>query len=212
MKPITYYSRKEELWNVLTHLLGLLLSIAGLVLLIVFSSIYGNAWHIVSFSIFGSSMVILYLASSLYHMAKNKKIRRKLNIFDHAAIFVLIAGTYTPFCLVTLNGPMGWTLFGITWGLAIAGIVLKLFFTGKYDLLSTIGYVVLGWIAVIAGKPLLENLDTAALILLLTGGVFYSIGALFYATKKIKYNHAIFHVFVLFGTISHFFTVFYFLL
>ncbi len=212
MKPITYYSRKEELWNVLTHLLGLLLSIAGLVLLIVYSSIYGNAWHIVSFSIFGSSMVILYLASSLYHMAKNKKIRRKLNIFDHAAIFVLIAGTYTPFCLVTLNGLMGWTLFGITWGLAIAGIVLKLFFTGKYDLLSTIGYVVLGWIAVIAGKPLLENLDTAALILLLTGGVFYSIGALFYASKKIKYNHAIFHVFVLFGTVSHFFTVFYFLL
>lgn len=212
MKPITYYSRKEELWNVLTHLLGLVLSIAGLVLLIVYSSIYGNAWHIVSFSIFGSSMVILYLASSLYHMAKDKKIRRKLNIFDHAAIFVLIAGTYTPFCLVTLNGPMGWTLFGITWGLAIAGIVLKLFFTGKYDLLSTIGYVVLGWIAVIAGKPLLENLDTAALILLLTGGVFYSIGALFYASKKIKYNHVIFHVFVLFGTVSHFFTVFYYLL
>ncbi len=210
--PVKYYRYKEEVINVITHFTGLILSIAGLTLLVIFSSLYGTAWHVVSFSIFGASMVLLYLASTLYHRARRKSLRRKLNIFDHAAIYILIAGTYTPYCLVALNGPMGWTLFGITWGLALAGVILKLFYTGRYDRLSTIGYVLLGWIAVIAVKPLIENLNTTALIYLLAGGISYTLGAVFYALKKMAYNHAIFHIFVLGGTSLHFVSVFFYLL
>ena len=209
---VTYYPHKEELVNVITHLLGLLLSIAATALLIVFASLEGTAWHIVSFSIFGASMIILYLASTLYHSAKRKKIRARLNVLDHAAIYVLIAGTYTPFALVTLNGVMGWVLFGLTWGFAALGIVLKVFYTGRFKLLSTISYVALGWIVVIAIKPLLANLNTGGLIFLASGGIFYTIGAVLFMAKKIKYNHAIFHVLVLLGTWMHFNAVFFFLL
>lgn len=208
----TYYSRKEEFLNVITHLIGLILSVAGLVLLIVFSSIYGNVWHIVSFTIFGSSMVVLYLASTLYHTARKKSLREKLNVFDHAAIYVLIAGTYTPYCLVTLNGAIGWTLFGITWGIALVGIVLKIFFTGRYNKISTISYVLMGWVAVIAARSLYNNLQTEAFVYLLLGGISYTIGALIFAFPKLPYNHAIFHVFVLAGTVCHFISVFFYLL
>lgn len=211
-KPITYYNRKEELLNVITHLAGLILSIAGLALLVTFASIYGTVWHIVSFSIFGSTLVLLYLASTLYHAAKKKQLRKRLNVFDHSAIYILIAGTYTPFCLVTLNGWVGWTLFGITWGLAIAGVTLKVFFTGRFNLLSTIGYVAMGWIAIIAAKPLFEQLSSGALWFLILGGVSYTIGAIFYLLDRMKYNHAIFHVWVLLGSILHFTAVFFFLL
>ena len=196
----------------ITHLVGLVLSIAGLVLLVTFSSLYGNVWHIVSFSIFGSSMVILYLASTVYHYVRHKKWRRRLNIMDHAAIYILIAGTYTPYCLAVLNGAMGWSLFGITWGLAVLGIILKLFYTGRYDRISTISYVLMGWVAVIAAKPLAEKLSSEALLYLLLGGVFYTVGAVIFSIKNLPYNHAIFHFFVLFGTISHFISVFFYIL
>jgi hemolysin III len=207
----TYYSKKEEILNVISHLVGLVLSIAGLVLLVIFSSLYGNVWHIVSFSIFGSSMVVLYFASTIYPAAKKKTLRKKLNVLDHSAIYVLIAGTYTPYCLVTLNGALGWTLFGITWGIATVGISLKIFFTGKYNKLSTISYVLMGWVAVIAAKSLYTNLETAAFIYLLLGGVSYTIGALIFLWEKLPYNHAIFHGFVLIGTILHFVSVFFYL-
>lgn len=210
--PITYYRHTEERLNVITHFLGLILSIAGLVLLVTFASLYGTVWHIVSFSIFGVSMVVLYLASTLYHFAKKKSTRRKLNIFDHSAIYVLIAGTYTPFCLVVLQGALGWTLFGISWGLGLIGIVLKLFFTGRFNKLSTISYVLMGWVAIIAANPLIEKLSSEALLYLLLGGIFYTIGAVFYAIEKIPYNHAIFHIWVLFGTISHFIAIFFYVL
>ena len=210
--PITYYPHKEEILNVITHFLGLLLSVAGLVLLVTFSSLYGSVWHIVSFSIFGSSMVALYLASTLYHYVRKKKLRRRLNVFDHATIYVLIAGTYTPYCLVVLHGVMGWVLFGITWGLALTGVVLKLFYTGRYSKLSTISYILMGWVAVIAAKPLINNLETEGLVYLLLGGVSYTIGALFFSMRKLPYNHAIFHIFVLIGTISHFISVFFYVL
>ena len=210
--PLTYYPHKEEVINVITHLIGLLLSIAGLALLVTFASLYGNVWHIVSFSIFGSSMVVLYLASTMYHYASGRKWRKRLNIMDHAAIYILIAGTYTPYCLAVLNGVMGWALFGITWGLAVAGVALKLFFTGRYNRLSTISYVLMGWVAVIAAKPLVENLNSEALFYLLLGGLFYTIGAVLFSIKKLPYNHAIFHVFVLFGTISHFVSLFFYVL
>jgi len=209
---ITYYRRGEEIMNVVTHLIGLILSVAGLALLVVFASIYGSVWHIVSFSVFGATLVILYLASTLYHAAKSKNLRRRLNIFDHSAIYLLIAGTYTPFCLVTLNGWVGWTLFGITWGLAAIGVVLKVFFTGRFNLISTIGYVAMGWIAIIAAKPLYEQLSTGALTFLIIGGVSYTIGAVFYMMDRLKFNHAIFHLWVLLGSISHFVAIFFFLL
>lgn len=211
-KNITYYPAKEELINVITHLVGLILSIAATALLITFASIYGTVWHIVSFSIFGSSLITLYLASTLYHSAKRKTLRKRLNVFDHAAIYVLIAGTYTPFCLVGLNGTLGWTLFGITWGLALIGITLKIFFIGKYDKISTLGYVLMGWVAVIASKSLINNLEFETLMYLLLGGISYTVGALLYSMNKIRYNHAIFHFFVLGGSTLHFISIFFYLL
>ena len=205
----TYYERKEELWNIWTHAFGTLLALAGTALLVTFSSLWGNAWHIVGASIFGGSMIILYLASTLYHASQTSELRRKLNIFDHAAIYILIAGSYTPFTLIAIRGALGWSLFGIAWGLAITGVILKLFFTGKYEKLSTISYVLLGWIAVIGGKSLWINLPTSSLVFLLIGGGCYTIGAVFYAFRKLPYNHAIFHIWVLAGTICHFFSVLY---
>ncbi len=207
--PITYYPHKEEVLNVITHFLGFVLSVAALALLVTFASIYGTVWHIVSFSIFGSTMVVLYLASTLYHSARRKTLRQKLNVFDHSAIYLLIAGTYTPYCLVALNGTIGWVLFGVTWGLALAGIVFKIFYTGKYDRLSTIGYVLMGWVAVFAAKPLYESLQSEALLYLVLGGVSYTIGAIFYSLGKVKYNHAIFHLWVLLGTAFHFVSIFF---
>lgn len=211
VQPITYYPLKEEIINVISHLVGLVLSIAGLALLATFSGIYGSVWHIVSFSIFGASMVTLYLASTLYHFSKKKSRRRKLNVFDHAAIYALIAGTYTPFCLVTLNGSLGWVLFGITWGLAVAGIIFKIFYIDRFPKFSTISYVAMGWVAVIAAKPLVDLLSTGALTLLLVGGVCYTIGATFYSFNKLNYNHAIFHFWVLAGSVLHFISVFFLL-
>lgn len=208
----TYYPAKEEMFNVISHFLGLLLSIAALALMVTFASLYGTAWHIVSFSIFGSSLVILYLASTLYHATKKRKIRGRLNVFDHAAIYVLIAGTYTPFTLVTLNGAMGWVLFGITWGLAVAGVILKLFYTGRFEKLSTASYILMGWVAVIAAQPLIEALSSGGLFYLVAGGICYTIGALFYSISKLPYNHAIFHVWVLAGSIFHFVSIFFYVL
>ncbi len=211
-KNITYYEPKEEKFNVVSHAIGLILSVVALVLLVVFASLEGTVKHIVSFSIYGASLIVLYSASTFYHYVQSPKLRYKLNIFDHASIYVLIAGTYTPFTLVVLKGWVGWTIFGISWGLAIAGIILKLFFTGKYDKISTIAYVLMGWLIIFAIKPLIENLDFGGLIWLLAGGVFYTIGAVLYSIKKLKYNHAIFHIFVLFGSFAHFIAVFFYVL
>jgi len=205
------YSEKEELINTISHAFGLLLSLVALPLLIVFSSIDGTVWHIVSFSIFGSSMIVLYLASTLYHAARKPKRKARLKVFDHAAIYILIAGTYTPFLLVTLNGPWGWSLFGVVWGLAITGIILKIFFTGRYTKISTMAYVLMGWIIIIAIKPLMESLIYEGLTWLFAGGILYSVGAIFYLLKKLPYTHGIFHVFVLGGSFCHFICVFYYL-
>jgi len=211
-KNITYYDSTEEKINVITHAIGLLLSIAALVILIVHASNNGSARHIVSFTIFGASLILLYSASTLYHYSQKPNIRRKLNILDHASIYVLIAGTYTPFTLVTLKGALGWTIFGITWGIALVGVFLKLFYTGRYDKISTIAYVTMGWIIIIAIKPLIENLPINGLYWLLAGGLSYTVGAVLYSIKKIKYNHAIFHIFVLFGSFSHFMAIYFYVL
>lgn len=206
------YPKTEEILNVITHGLGFLLSIAALVLLVVFAALKGNVWHIVSFSVYGVSLVVLYLASTLYHMSRKQSLRNKLNIFDHASIYILIAGTYTPFLLVTLHGPWGWSLLGIIWGLAIAGILFKIFFIGKYDLVSALLYVLMGWLIIIAIQPLNEHLASGGLWWLLGGGISYSLGAIFYMVNKIPYNHAIFHIWVLLGSLAHFIAVFFYVL
>ena len=194
------YTDKEEIFNTISHGLGLILSIPALIVLVVYANIEGNIWHIVSFSIYGSSLLILYLASTLYHGAKNPELKQKLNVFDHAAIYVLIAGTYTPFALVTLNGFWGWLIFGIVWGIALIGLVLKLFYTGRFRKISTLAYVLMGWVVIIAIKPLINNLSGDGLFWLFIGGVFYTVGAVFYLLKKLPYSHGIFHVFVLLGS------------
>jgi hemolysin III len=156
--------------------------------------------------------MILYAASTVYHSARNIQFRRKMRIVDHASIYILIAGTYTPFTLVTLNGFSGWMIFGITWGMAVVGIVLKLFYTGKYDAVSTLMYVFMGWIIVFAIEPLIDNLSSDGLFWLVAGGMAYTTGAILYSIKKIKFNHAIFHVFVLAGSFCHFVSVYFYIL
>lgn len=209
---IKYYSPKEELINVLSHAFGLLLSIIALPLLIYKAVEIGNALHITSASIYGTSSILLYLASTLFHWAKKEKLVRRLNIFDHSSIYVLIAGTYTPFALITLNGTVGWVVFGLVWGFAIIGIILKLFFTGKYRLVSTIMYVLMGWLCVIFGKSLIQNLPEAGLWWLFAGGLAYTIGAVLYYFRKIPFNHATFHFFVLIGSFCHFVAIYWYVL
>lgn len=213
MEPIVkQYPPKEEFINVLSHGIGFIFSIAALVILVISASLTGDVWHIVSFSIYGFSLVLLYLASTLFHSAKNLKLRKRLNVFDHASIFVLIAGTYTPYLLVTLRGPWGWSLFGVVWGFALLGVILKLFFTGRFRLLSSIAYVAMGWIIIIAIKPLIQNLDTGGLVWLLAGGVAYTLGAVLYMLKNMPYNHATFHFFVLIGSACHFISIYYYVM
>ena len=204
------YSALEEKWNVLTHGFGLFMSVVALLFLVLKAGAHDNSWEIISFSIYGMSMVILYAASTFYHREGNPQKRARLKIVDHAAIYVLIAGTYTPFTLVTLHGRVGWTLFGIVWGFALVGIIMKLFFTGRYNLLSTLMYVFMGWLAVFAIKPMINNLPMDGLYWLLAGGLAYTIGAVLYMQERIKFNHVIFHVFVLIGSFCHFMAVYFY--
>lgn len=203
------YPPFEEKLNVLSHGFGLVLSILGLGLLIWRANEQGETRHLVSFSIFGASMILLYAASTLYHSAKDLKWRYRLNILDHASIYFLIAGTYTPFALVTLEGTIGWIIFGVIWGMAVTGAALKLFYIGKYRKLSTIMYVLMGWIIVVAVKPLVDNLSTAGLLWLAGGGLSYTVGAVLFSLDRLKFNHALFHVFVLLGTFCHFISIYF---
>lgn len=205
------YSKSEERLNILTHGLGFLLSAIGLPFLIIKALNFDGFLKPVSLIIYGLSMIVLYAASTFYHAAKEPKLRRKLNIFDHAAIYILIAGTYTPFTIIVLEGVTGWVLFGLTWSFALVGVVLKLFYTGKFDKLSTVIYVLMGWQIVFAINPLMENFSSNGLAFLFAGGVFYTIGALLYSIKKLPYNHATFHIFVLLGSFSHFFSIYFYI-
>jgi len=202
------YHPAEELANRLTHGVGALLSVAGLVFLTVYSALHGDAWVITSTAVYGASLVILYTASTLYHTVTSDRWRRFFQKLDHAAIFLLIAGTYTPFTLGPLRGGWGWTLFGIVWGLAVIGVVLKLFFAGKADVLSTVAYLVMGWLVVIAIKPLIAALPAGALWWLVAGGLCYSLGTIFYLWEKLPFNHAVWHVWVLGGSVCHWVAVF----
>ena len=211
-KKTTFYDKQEERLNIISHALGFVLSLIALVLLVRYAAVYGNVWHITSFAIFGGSLILLYAASTLYHYTQSPKLRLKLNVIDHAAIYVLIAGTYTPFTLVVLKGWLGWTLFGISWGLAIAGILFKLFFFGRFDKLSTAMYIGMGWVIIFAIKPLIDSFPLEGLLWLFGGGLSYTVGALIYSMKGLRYNHAIFHVFVLIGSFCHFMAVFFYVL
>jgi len=211
-KPTKFYSSLEENINVGSHALGFVLGIVALVFLVIKSTQHGNAWHIVSFSIYGVSLVILYAASTLYHFAKKPVSRKRLKVFDHAAIYVLIAGSYTPYALVTIKGMAGWLLFGFSWGIAIIGIILKLFFTGRFTIISTLAYVLMGWMVVFVFDSLTANLSENGMFWLIAGGVSYTVGAVIYAIHKIKMNHAIFHVLVLLGSIFHFISIYYYVL
>lgn len=211
-KKPEFYPPLEEKLNIFSHGFGFALSILGLILLVLRANELGEIKHLVSFSVFGASMVVLYAASTFYHSAKSHLLRYRLNILDHAAIYLLIAGTYTPFAMVTLEGTIGWIIFGVIWAMAFCGVILKLFYTGRYQTLSTIMYVVMGWVVVFAIKPLLENLPRSGLLWLLSGGLSYTLGAVFFSLNRLRFNHAIFHVFVLFGSFSHFIAIYYYVL
>lgn len=201
------FSKGEEIANSITHGIGALLSIAALVLLIVFSSLYGNAWHVVSFTIYGSTMVILYISSTLVHSFPPGKAKDLFEIFDHSSIYFFIAGSYTPFLFILVKGTLGWTLFGIVWGLAIGGAVFKAFFTKRFLFFSTALYVLMGWLIVFAYRPISNNIDPTGWNLLVIGGILYTFGSIFYVWRGFKFHHAIWHLFVIAGTILHFFSV-----
>ena len=201
------FSKREEIANATIHGIGAIFSIAALVILIVASVMHGTAWHVVSFTLFGSSMVLLYLSSTLVHGFPAGRVKDFFEIMDHSAIYFFIAGTYTPFLFLVIKGTLGWTLFGIVWALAIAGTVFKAFFVKRFLHTSTLLYVVMGWLMVFGWKPLLENVSTHGLVLLAIGGILYTVGAVFYVWRGFTYHHAVWHVFVLAASILHFFAV-----
>lgn len=202
----------EEKLNAITHGIGAVIAAIGLYMLVALAYRYGSFWHVVSFSIYGATLVLMYLTSTLYHSFRNERRKYLFKIFDHSAIYLLIAGTYTPFALVILHGWLGWTLLGIVWGLAIVGVVLSIFYVQRFHKLSTLCYVLMGWLIIFCIKPMLERLDTMGMIWLAVGGIFYSVGAIFYLMKRVPYNHAIWHLFVLAGSASQFIAVVYYVL
>lgn len=206
-KPKQDYSAGEELANAITHGIGAVLGIAVLVLLVVFASLRKGAWEITSCAIYGSTFILLFLSSTLYHSARKPGVRRILKIIDHSAIFLLIAGTYTPYTLAPLRGVLGWSIFGAVWGAALVGIILKAFFTGRFKWVSLGSYLFMGWFCLVAVKPLYRELSTAGFVLLVAGGLCYSVGAVFYAWKSLKWSHAVWHLFVLAGSLCHFFSI-----
>lgn len=201
------YTASEERLNVITHGFGFIMALIGSMMLLNRGLQEGIHLQFISYLIYCFGLLTLYLASTLYHSAKVPELKKRLNVFDHSAIYVLIAGTYTPIALLSMKGIWGWVIFCIIWVLAIVGIVLKFFFTGRYSKISTATYVLMGWVILIAIKPLINCMATEGLLWLLAGGIFYTIGAILYQRKSMKYNHAFFHVFVLLGSLCHYFVI-----
>lgn len=206
-KLVGRYSLAEEILNAATHGLGILLSIVGMAVLVAFASLNGSPILIVSCAIFGGSLILAYTSSTLYHAITNEKAKQIFRQFDHSSIYLLIAGTYTPIVLVLLDETWGWTIFSIVWTISIIGIILKFVYPHRFKKLSVVLYVIMGWFIVIAINKLFENMDSTGLWLLLLGGIFYTVGVIFYIWKKLPYNHAIWHLFVLAGSVSHYFMV-----
>ena len=202
--------RRYELANSATHGMGLALSVAGCAVLVTLAALRGNAWHIVACSIYGGTLVCLYGASTVYHSVRSRRLKRILRIVDHSTIYLLIAGTYTPFTLVLLKGGWGWTLFGLVWGLSLAGILLKVWFVDRLPVVSTMVYVALGWLVIIAIKPVVALVPVAAILWLLAGGLLYTAGVGFFAWQKLPYHHAIWHLFVMGGSVCHYLAVMYY--
>ena len=207
-RPPPHYSPAEERLNVASHAFGFVLSLAALVALLWQAFASGSALTVVSFGLFGGALVTLYGVSTLYHNSHDPVRRARLRIADHAAIYGLIAGTYTPFTLLVLPQGVGWTIFAVTWSMALTGIVLKIFFTGRFRLVSTLLYLFMGWIIVFAIGPLVESLPAAGLRWVVAGGIAYTLGAVLYSIRQLPFNHAVFHLFVLAGSACHFVAVY----
>lgn len=196
-------STREELANTLTHGVGTLAALAGGTVLIILAALQGDPWKIVGASVFSLTLVLLYTASTLYHAVRTPVLKRRMKVLDHAAIYLLIAGSYTPFTLVGLRGAWGWSLFGVIWGLALGGVAFKLFFAGRFRLVSTTIYVAMGWMVLIAVGPMVRHLEPSVLAWLVAGGLAYTGGTFFYHNQRISYSHAVWHGFVLAGSACH---------
>ena len=205
-------SLMEEIANSITHGIGFLLSIAGLIILIVSAKIHADAWRVVSVSIYGGSLIILYATSTLYHIFSSGRISYIFKVIDHSAIYLLIAGTYTPFTLISLRGPWGWTYFVTIWGLALAGIIFKIFFVNRFLVFFITSYLVMGWIALIAAHPIIKTIPLGGICWLVAGGILYSLGIIFLHFWKLRFHHAIWHLFVLGGSICHYFAILFYVL
>lgn len=206
------FTLREEISHAISHGIGAILSLAGLPILIVMAVMHGTAWHVVSFTIYGVSMLVLYMSSTLVHSFPPGRVKHLFEIFDHSAIYVFIAGTYTPYLLTVLRGPLGWSMFGIMWGLTVLGIVFKVFFVQRFLYLSTLLYVLMGWLIIFAWKPLTAVYPDGGIALLVIGGILYSIGAIFYVWRGFYYHHFVWHLFVLAGSIFHYFAILIYLL
>jgi hemolysin III len=198
---------RDEIASALTHGVGAAAALAGGAVLITLAALHGDGWQLGAAIVFGATLLLLYVASTLYHAIQHPVAKARLKVFDHCAIYLLIAGTYTPFTLIGLRGPWGWGLFAAIWTLAVAGVIFKLFYTGRFKLLSTLIYIAMGWLVIVAIKPLLASLDSWTLSWLLAGGIFYTLGTYFYHRESIRYSHAIWHLFVIAGSVCHFVAV-----
>ncbi|RUO48402.1 PAQR family membrane homeostasis protein TrhA [Pseudidiomarina donghaiensis] len=212
MSKTKAYTVAEEVAHALTHGVGAIAAIVGLIFMLVWAVSYGDTFHVVSASIYGASLILLYLASTLYHAFPWPRIKAFFQQMDHAAIYVLIAGTYTPFALVNLRGPWGWSLLGVVWGIAVVGVIMEVAMQERKKWLSLSLYLGMGWMALIMIKPMIDSVEPGGLWLLLAGGLAYTFGVIFYVWKSLRFHHAIWHLFVLAGSVLHFFSVFYFVL
>ena len=195
---------REELANALTHGVGAAAALAGGAVLVTLAATRGDGWQLAGAIVFGVALLLLYTASTLYHAIQHPVAKGRLKVFDHCAIYLLIAGTYTPFTLVGLRGSIGWWLFATIWALALFGVVFKLFYTGRFKRLSTLVYIAMGWLVVVAARPMLQALDGATLAWLLAGGIAYTLGTVFYLRPQLRYAHAIWHAFVIAGSVCHY--------
>jgi hemolysin III len=206
------FSKGEEIANSISHGIAALLSVAALIILITLSAFHGNSWKIISFTVFGTTMLNLYISSTLVHALPAGKAKDIFEILDHSAIYFFIAGSYTPYLFLVVKGWEGWTLFGVVWGLAIIGTVLKCFFVKKFLVTSTILYVCMGWLIVIVWGPITRAIQPEGIVLLVSGGIFYTVGSVFYVWRGFRYHHAVWHIFVIAGSAAHFFAVLWYLI
>lgn len=210
IKPDKLQTRGEEIGNATTHAMGALLSLVAITLLVVFAAHQNDGLKLASSIVFGCTLLLMYISSTLYHSVREPRLKHMLRILDHSSIYLLIAGSYTPFMLVTIHGPWGWTFFTVIWSFAIAGVLFKLFFVHRFELLSTILYLLMGWMSLIVMKPIYEHLPTGGLECVVAGGLCYTVGVIFYVWERLKFSHLLWHLFVLAGSIFHFFAVFFY--